>query len=487
MTEISYLWDGVVTGDATSAPYDRDEFNTYIFMLQAPNRVENRAFVSPNYGNNLRVYSNDTAMSVTVDTGAAMIDGRFAYTLDTAVSLSIDPVSTSGYFRYDYVVLRSDKNAQTIRLAIIKGGETASEYSLSNPALVQISNFKEIPLAKIYVDDSGIVYDKYIYDMREFAMNYFSENAHKLSYNNLVKNSEFMAYSGEASSYPPDEWSGSVVGLSASTKLSKMSRGQSVQMDSTAYSSEVPLLQNLMLDTSDRTYTIKGMMKVISGGDTGYAFVELLPSTQYATWYDGALSGTSKRQEYPKIEPDTEIEFQFTVTFDNNSAMKAVLLRVGAFGGAVVDIGQIIVVPGYFPGPFREISETIMFREALTTGTWSATAKSTSTVSINLASLYGVQEKTKGVHLRLRGRDSGSAAGNASIQVQGYTAPYDAVYGRVELDGITNDVYRENTFYVPVNAPLINSRDGTPQLRIGVVATGALTFDATVEIVGVAV
>lgn len=482
MTQVSYLWDGTVTGDASEAPYDKAEFNTFMFMLNSTDNTANEAYVSPNYLNDLRVYSTNTGMYVTVDTGAALVGGRYAFILDEAVSLPIDSIGADGYFRYDYIVLRVRKNEQTIRLDVIKGGETGSEYALYDPILVQTDTIIEIPIAKVYVSSEyNYVPDKYIYDMRQFATNTYTVNSYLQNSANLVKNSEFMVIDDPtAIVISISGWNTPATGVD--TRLSKMSRGQSAQIDPSVYGvgTEYPLKQPILIDSDDRTFTVKGILKDVTGGGDGYVFVELVPCTIYGD----ELSGTYKRQEYTTQIPNTEIEFQFTVTLDDNAAMRGVLLKCGTFDN-VIDIGQIIVVPGYFPGPFREISETIMFREPLTAVAWSDTAKSTGTTLVSLAASFGIFERTRGAYIRLRGRDSGSAGGVASMHVLGYAAPYNTIYGGFDLDGITNSVYREVTVYVPTNAPLANAQDGTPLIRIDVVATGAGTFDATAEIVGI--
>jgi hypothetical protein len=475
MTEKSYLWDGTVTGDASEAPYDKDKFNTFMFLLQATDNVLNNAYTVPSYLNDLRTYSDETGMFVIVDSGAAIMGGRYLFKSDTSVSLNIDSIATSGYFRYDYIILRLNTNAQTIRLAVLKGSETNDPTLLSEPTLTQTTLIREIPIARIYVDDATTyIQDKYVHDRRIFATNAYTSNEYKLSDRNLIINSEFMAASGIPST-EPEGWDGAATRMVS--KLSKMSRGQAVEIDSTSFS--LFLLQSIPINPQYKTFTVKGILKDTTGGSS-YSSVTLYPTTLDGT----VLPGTFKSQEYINIVANTEIEFQFTVTLDDDTLLKAIQLRVFSSGGTL-EVGQIIVVPGYHPGPFREFNETIMFRRALTAAGWSDTAKSSGTTLVDLNADYGLPNRTKGVYVRLRGRDSGSAGGVASIQLQGYAAPYNTIYGTVELDGVNNDVYREGAFYIPVDPPIYNAQDETPQMRIIVVATGAGTFDATAEIIGV--
>jgi hypothetical protein len=71
------------------------------------------------------------------------------------------------------------------------------------------------------------------------------------------------------------------------------------------------------------------------------------------------------------------------------------------------------------------------------------------------------------------------------LRSQGYAAPYNSYYGGVEVGGVTDDYYREMQCIVPVNQDIAVNQDDTPQMRLEVAATGANTFDATVEIMGI--
>jgi hypothetical protein len=479
MAELSYLWDGTVTGDATEAPYDKDEFNTYMLLSSTTDNTLNNAYVVPGYLDDLQVYSDQTGFFVSVAAGAAIMGGRYIYVNDTSVTLNIDTITSSGYFRYDYIVLRLDVVNQKIRLVVIKGTETPSALTLIPPTLTQNDFTREIPIAQIYVDDvNSSVQNNHVYDLRKFATNAATSNKYKLLNKNLVVNSEFMAFSSSDTVTPPEGWTQdntlNSITASATTKFSVMSRGQAISIGS---SGTCALQQIIQIDTSNQVFTVKGIIKNVSGAS--------LPPTisLYSCHINGTTFGNPVSQKYDNTLPGTEIEFQFTFKFPVDTIREALLLEIKTSGG-VVEVGQIIVTTGYHPGPFREINETILFRERMTNASWSDTAKSSTTNTLDLTT-FGVLPRTKGVFMRTRGRDSGSAGGVAYIQLFGYAAPYNTVYGRVTLDGITNDVYRENTFFVPVDAPIYAAQDETPQLRVTVIATGASTFDATLEIVGI--
>lgn len=485
MTELSYLWDGTVTGDASIAPYNKEEFNFYMFRPSITENLENSVYVVPGYLQDLWVKGTTAGSYVTIAPGAAIVGGNYLYVSDATVTLTVDQIETTDYFRYDYVILRVDVEAQTVRLAIKKGAETNDPAALVPPTLTQDDFVREIAIAQIYREDNSIVWDDFVYDLREFATNYYNAIHHKRVNRNLAVNSEFMATSAmivASGTYEiPDAWSLSGAAATLSSPLTGMSRGQSIAV--VGDGGERYLYQIIPIDPAIKTFTVKGIIKNTTGGSTFQCSVGLYP-----TMIDGsAVSGVHKRQVYTSQVAGTETEFQFTVTFDENSLFEAVTLRVGTIfpTTGTVEVGQILVVQGYHPGPLREIHETIMFHERLDGTNWTATAKSSGTTLIDLITEFGILDRTRGVFVRVRARDSGSAGGSPSLAVEGYAAPYNVVYGTVELNGVTNDVYRESTFYVPVDIPVYDVYDYTPQLRAVVVASGAGTLDATLEIVGI--
>src|SRR3989337_2950550 len=87
MAELTYLWDGTVTGDASAAPYDHAEFNPYFF---APHFSQsNDVYVAPREGGDLRVASGGaTSSTIIVRTGQALLRG-FLYTLDEDLSFNV--------------------------------------------------------------------------------------------------------------------------------------------------------------------------------------------------------------------------------------------------------------------------------------------------------------------------------------------------------------------------------------------------------------
>lgn len=481
MTETSYIWDGTSTGDATTAPYDGPEFNTYM-LTPSTGEGDNYVYVVPEYLSCLRVYNSSIGYTISVAPGAAIIGSKFIYVSDDIVNLNITPVTATDYARLDMVVLRVDTINQTIRLAVVEGSAVDSTDTLEEPTLTQTDTTREIAIARVYIDYTmSHVLDEYIVDKRIFATNFKTSKSFKLQYKNIITNSEFMAFSSSDTVTDPEGWSNggaaNTLTPSAAAKLSKMSRGQSIAFGAVG---EVQAIKQIInIDPNVPIFTVRCLLKDTTGGADVYNSVGLYPATANGS----ILSGTYKVQKYTRLAADTEIDVQFTVEFDINASFGAVVLIITNSGGGI-ELGQCMVVHGYHPGPYREFSENILFRERMTDAGWSDTAKSSGTTTVDLTT-FGVLDRIKGAWIRTRGRDSGSAGGSAYIELVGYAAPYNGVYGRVELSGITNNVYRENTFYVPVGRPIPDAYDETPQLRAVVVATGAGTFDATLEVVGI--
>lgn len=151
MTEYGLPFDGVLTGDASKAPYSSDEWAR---MWQLTHGV-GTSF--PNYGvfkgsgdgthEPLQVLATAPISSnVQVQIGAGLIHGRF-YETTAAVTLAIN-ANASGNARIDTVIARADYALQTIRLLVLQGTPAASPV---RPTLTQNTTFWEVPLADVAV------------------------------------------------------------------------------------------------------------------------------------------------------------------------------------------------------------------------------------------------------------------------------------------------------------------------------------------------
>lgn len=151
MTEKSYPWDGIVTGDATIAPYNDDEWSDIWSALLNFDRTQDgvvptkRAgywgflYVSHLWGSTLQVWP-----------GVAVVDGK------VYVSNSNIYLNTTGAGDYS-VVLRKIFDAQTVRVALRPQGVTQID-----------GDIWEIKLADISVDADGT---HTVTDQRRFINN----------------------------------------------------------------------------------------------------------------------------------------------------------------------------------------------------------------------------------------------------------------------------------------------------------------------------
>src|SRR3990167_4816990 len=163
MAELTYLWDGTVTGDASAAPYDHAEFNPYFF---APHFSQsNDVYVAPGEGGDLRVASGGaTSSTIIVRTGQALLRG-FLYTLDEDLSFNVLRPTINP--RWDRLVLRIDYTARTVRLALLQGTEAVSPL---RPALTQIDGVLwESDVAWIFISIGyTYIWEGYIYYKTHF-------------------------------------------------------------------------------------------------------------------------------------------------------------------------------------------------------------------------------------------------------------------------------------------------------------------------------
>ncbi len=147
MTEISFFWGGRTVGDATSAPYDSDEFLDVMRKMLMRDRTLQGIINS--FNNELAV-SNPAGNTIRVATGAALVDGSF-YENDANDDTVIS--TPAGATRIDRVVLRKSWALQTVRIAFLTGVEGGGV-----PALTQTDNVTwEIPLAQVSITTGDVI------------------------------------------------------------------------------------------------------------------------------------------------------------------------------------------------------------------------------------------------------------------------------------------------------------------------------------------
>ena len=151
MTEYGAPFDGILTGDATVAPYSADEW-ARIWKLQqgiGVSFVNYGVFVGTGDGTHQPLEVDATTIistNVEVQIGAASVNGRF-YENTAVVTLAVG-ANASGNPRIDTVILRLDFLGQTIRLAVKQGTPAGSPV---RPTMQQDATYWEIPLADIAV------------------------------------------------------------------------------------------------------------------------------------------------------------------------------------------------------------------------------------------------------------------------------------------------------------------------------------------------
>jgi len=155
MTERSGFWDGIA-GDG--GPYSQADLHDRFFRMIL-NGTGNQGVLK---GWRSELIVSGAASPLSVASGGGVVYGML-YDSDAAVTVSVGTPS-SGYSRYDRIVLRRDWAAQTIRIARVSGTAAATP---SVPALTQtVGGIYEVPLATILVDDAGAITTT---DTREFC------------------------------------------------------------------------------------------------------------------------------------------------------------------------------------------------------------------------------------------------------------------------------------------------------------------------------
>lgn len=477
MTEKSYFWDHATGGDSFYSPYDADEFNTFHFFPAVGDAFDT-AYIVPGYLNDLDVLSaGGSQHAVAVRSGAAFIN-NFLYVNDADTTVSLRRAA-SGYFRWDTIVLRLDRTTArpTIRIGVVEGVEQTTYTATVLPSLTQTTAIYEVKLADVFVNGvSTYITAASINDGRRFAKTAYSTAAFSISPQNLLRNSEWLAfsYSGTANK-APDMWLSTTTSGSYFTGRPYGSgRGnRAVLVDTSPNNS---FLTQYIKAGKSKTFTFSAPVDVTAAG----SFAVYL----YGIRKNGTFSTVSK--SFQVLDQYFTGYVQMTVTFPEDD-IDIIQVFVTAINGDV-QLSQPILVAGYHPGQCRAISEVVMFRYNTPDASWAATAKSTGTTTIDLASSFNsiIKNYTKAVVLRIRGRDSASAAAaNCYMNILGYAAPFNGIYGSLHLEGVTNDNWREMQVIVPVDQIYWGTGTTGAQFRIQIQATGAGTFDATVQLAGI--
>lgn len=203
MTEYGLPFDGILTGDATKAPYSADEWARAWRLMQSVGASFPDYGVFKGTGNGTNrpldvLATGPVSSNVAVQIGAALVDGRF-YETTAIVTLSVN-ANTSGNARIDTVVVRLDYVLQTVRLAVKQGSPAASPVP---PTMQQDSSFWEIPIADIAVANgfatlaqSTITYRARFADAGGLGWMPFAYPLHYITGATYSSSSETLAFGG---------------------------------------------------------------------------------------------------------------------------------------------------------------------------------------------------------------------------------------------------------------------------------------------------
>lgn len=149
MTERSYVYDGILVGDATIAPYSSAEWAELQRNLAGAARNNYGVLAGTGNGTQLALEVQATgpaSATVNMFAGAAIVNGRL-YINDATLNLAIG-ANASGNPRIDTVVIRRDTVAQTARAAVKQGTPAATPVPAT---LTQDATTWEISVAYITV------------------------------------------------------------------------------------------------------------------------------------------------------------------------------------------------------------------------------------------------------------------------------------------------------------------------------------------------
>jgi len=175
MTQKSLHWDGASLGDADAltvnaadgigwrlgnTDYESPFVDLALRMIL--NGTGNRG-VLKNWANELAVAG--VATPVTVATGGAIVYGM-PYE-NTLVPVNVAVPTPTNDTRYDYIVLRRDWTAQTVRVTRIAGVEGGGIPALTQSPAPSGTGIYDVPLATLSIDIAGVIT---VTDAREFCL-----------------------------------------------------------------------------------------------------------------------------------------------------------------------------------------------------------------------------------------------------------------------------------------------------------------------------
>lgn len=463
----TYLWDGVVTGDATIAPYDKISFNRW---FSAPEQNMTGCMVVPGYLDDLlpEVVSYSR---VIVHPGAARMND-YIFINDAPINVTIKSNSEASVYRYDRIVLELDTLSQTIRVNLVTGVESAV-FPPSLPALTQNANIWQEEIGRAYIDSESFLLDaRHFEDKRKFLRTYWSMQSFP-DYN-LIRNSEFMAVGPVGKNLIiPLHWTiypfPTAGTYDPTTKLAPMSRGQAMDIV------DGGIRQIMLVSPEYHTYSLRGLIEVVSGTVDINLYGVLDDETTVAV----------NSIEMQFRETGSVIDFNGTVTFDEDD-VRYLRFEATTDSGQYY-LGQVICVTGYHTGPFRPFSETLLLADTIIDADWFDDAKSDGRTDFVFPTDFSfwdatVVPGTKAIIINAKARDSGAAGVAATLDIRSLL---DVTYGRVDLTYLPTDRWATVQVTVPVNVLQRTTGVNTPGFRVVINASGAGTMDVNLQIVGI--
>lgn len=415
------------------------------------------SFVIPEYLGELLITTSANPGKVTVSSGAS-IHYAGLYTNSEALELSIDAAVNN---RIDLIILKYDSGSTEIYATVRKGTEAAIPGPPSIP-----STMIEERLAWVWVPAGfnpavNTIPATDIHDLRQFRQLGISKSPHLSagSLDNLMHNSEFIGYSDYSSgNSAPEGWRVTAAPPTSITGVNSIgfaSRGRSVRIVGNAGEG-----MQTQIRVENGMYTLYTVLKFDAAGGTARFTVN-------GVSYDIFNQTGTQEVIIRTLVTNNEI----TISITSNAAASAFF------------ISQLSIYQGYVvisPYPKHEI---IYFNNPLTDASWTATAKSTGVTVIDLKTSFGSVllsgTNIRGVLMRFQGNDSGSLANPTYMEATSTVA--GEYVSRLILTSHPNDKPR-SCFAV---APMVGGMGTT--FSITVAASGAGTFDATIEILGIIV
>lgn len=481
MTQKSYLWTGTATGDASLAPYSAAEFNRWFLTAHGLGH-EQRFYIVPGYLDDLLIepVAGSSYSSVIVRPGVVVFM-NYVYVNDEDLYFNIDPLTsypTTTYFRYDSIVLRLDRLAQTVTLEKLVGIESAT-FPPTAPTLTQTTNeVYELEVARVLVNSTAFIIEHADLQNKSRYLPIITRSI--LPPENLIRNHDFMAKSSVGLTLWPDSWSNvGVSGAESAVALPVLpqKRGYMWSLVNISTADYVYQRAPLPLATTGgaNMLTYEGLFYLVNTTvevRVGFQFLDkddqYMPGKDIELGFKGA-GAHIQRKTFRVPDGATSVFFRIYPTGTTNSFY----------------IGKQYLASGYATGGFRADNYPQSYYYQPRDTSWDGDAKSTGTTAINFVTTFGgdVPYGAKGVIFEVAARDSGSAASSPFISVYNYSG--SSFIGVLYLDGLPNDYVISRQFTTYIDEPYSTARTVANGITLNYTASGAGTLDIWVKIVGV--